>query len=78
VTLIHPLYLRLEQMGELWMAISDDLALVGQGESPSDAIDDVRSQVAELFDWLRENKDDLGPHPQGQLAFLERLAGSVR
>lgn len=75
---IHPLFVRLEQQGETWFALSDDLSLVGEGESDSEAIDALRSQIGELYESLIEMRDTLGPHLQHQLAFLERLAGTPR
>jgi hypothetical protein len=72
---LHPLYVKVEQLGDEWVAVSPDLALVGHGESDLDALDDVREQVGELFESLREMRETLGPHLQNQLAFLERLAG---
>lgn len=75
LTLVHPLFVRLEQHPEIWYTISTDLGLIGEGESDLDAIEDLRSQVAELFETLLEMRDALGPQPRAQLAFLERLAG---
>lgn len=72
---VHPLYVSLEQNGDEWLALSPDLGLVGGGESDLDALDDLRSQIGELFDSLAEMRAELGPALRNQLAFLERLAG---
>jgi hypothetical protein len=76
--LLHPLFVRLEQLGLEWFATSFDLALVGRGETDFEAIDDLRSQVGELFESLSVMRDEIGPHLLTQLAFLERLAGIQR
>lgn len=74
---VHPLYVAVEQNGEEWLALSADLGLVGVGESELDALDDLRSTIAELFDSLVEMRAELGPALRSQLAFLERLSGPV-
>ena len=74
-TLIHPLYIKVEQFGDEWLATSHDLALVGRGESDLEAVDDLRAGVAELFNSLSDMRDELGPLMRDQLAFLDRLAG---
>jgi|SRR5205807_6917555 len=75
-TLIYPLYVIADQDGESAFVASPDLALVGRGDSEWDAVDDLREQVAELFDSLIEMRETLGPHLRRQLEFLERLAGT--
>lgn len=72
---IHPMYVVVDSMGDEFHAVAADLAMVGRGESEFDALDDLRVQVAELYDSLSEMKDRLGPHLRSQLAFLDRLAG---
>lgn len=73
---VRPLYVSVEQAGDEWFATSADLALVGRGESDLDALDDLREQIAELYQSLVEMRETLGPHLVNQLAFLERLAGA--
>jgi hypothetical protein len=73
---VYPLYVSVEQNGDEWLALSHDLGLVGAGESEIEAIDELRSQIGELFDALVEMRADLGPLLRNQLAFLERLAGT--
>lgn len=69
--------MKAERNGEQWFAISHDLGLVGRGESDLEAVDDLRAQIAELFDSLIEMKESLGPHLLNQLKFLERLGGAT-
>ena len=56
-------------------AASYDLELIGEGESEFDALEDLRTQILELFLALREMKENLPPHLGRRLAFLESLAG---
>lgn len=72
---VHPMYVMVDSMGDEFHAVAADLAMVGRGETEFDALDDLRAQVAELFESLSEMKEALGPHLRMQLAFLERLAG---
>jgi hypothetical protein len=74
--LIHPLYVRIDPVEDGFTATSQDLSLVGRGESDLDALDDLRSQIAELFSDLESMRETLGPLPLDQLLFLERLATS--
>lgn len=73
--LLHPLYVSVDQPGDEWLAISNDLSLVGRGESELDAVDDLREAISELFGSLSEMRHELGPLMLDQLAFLERLSG---
>lgn len=75
---VHPLFIRLEQQSDVWNAISADLNLIGEGESDLDAIDDLRGQIADLYESLIEMRSSLGARPAMQLAFLDRLAGNAR
>src|SRR5688572_27068601 len=75
LSFVFPLYVSVEQSDEDWLATSSDLALVGRGDSDLEALDDLRAQVAELYESLLEMRDSLGPHLVQQLAFLDRLAG---
>lgn len=72
---VFPLYVSAEPVGGEWLTTSLDLGLVGRGETATDALDDVREQIAELFESLEETRETLGPYLRSQLAFLERLAG---
>jgi hypothetical protein len=56
-----------------FLAASYDLELAGQGDTEFDALDDLRSQVLELFLALRDMKDRLPDHLRARLAFLETL-----
>ena len=73
--LVQPLYVRVEQFGDEWLATSFDLSLVGRGETEFDALDHLREQIGDLFEALSELRETLGPQPRLQLQFLERLAG---
>lgn len=75
IVLIHPLYVRLERMGDEWLATSMDLALVGRGDSDFEALDDLRDLIGEFYSDLIEDRDRLGPDLLSQLNLLERLAG---
>lgn len=74
VFFISPLYVTVERLGGEWSAQSTDLGLIGGGESEFEALDDLRSQIGELYAALHEMKDSLAPMLQAQLAFLDRLA----
>jgi predicted RNase H-like HicB family nuclease len=76
VAFLHPLYLSADFAGDEWFITSPDLALVARGESVLEALDDIREQIAELFDSLRQMRESLGPRLRNQLGFLERLAGA--
>lgn len=74
--LLHPLYVSVQQeTSDTWLALSDDLGLAGSGSTDDEAVDDLRSQIAELLVMLRELRGELGPDLMGQLGFLERLQG---
>ena len=75
IVLIHPLYVRLERMGDEWFATSMDLALVGRGDTDFDALDDLRDLIGEFYSDLMEDRDRIGPDLLSQLNLLERLAG---
>lgn len=72
---IHPLYVFIDRLDDECLATSNDLALIGRGTAEFEAMDDLREQVAELYESLDELRDDLGAHLTNQLAFLDRLAG---
>ena len=74
---IHPLYVAIDVVGDDYRATSNDLALIGTGDTEFEAVDDLREQVAELYESLAELRPDLGPHLANQLAFLDRLAGEI-
>jgi hypothetical protein len=78
ITLLYPLYVTVEGSGALWFASSTDLALVAEGETDDDALEELRELVRWLFVELSELRDSLGPVPLAQLIFLERLAGIQR
>ena len=79
LTLLHPLFVSITHLGvEQWHATSADLELVGRGDSDLEAVDDLRDQVAELYESLTDMRDTLGPHLLNQLAFLDRLSGTGR
>ena len=74
--LVYPLFVVIQQDGpDTWSAQSDDLGRVGCGASDFEAMDDLRSQVAELFVMLQGLKDELGPQPMEHLRLLEKLSG---
>ncbi len=73
---IHPLFVVLDQIDSDFTATSVDLALTGRGTSSFEAVDDLRDQLAELYESLTELRDRLGPYLQRQLAFLDKLAGA--
>lgn len=73
--LVYPLFVRVEHVSGEFVAISQDLAITGCGETELDALDDLRSGVSELFAFLQETRAQLSPYLLAQLRFLERLAG---
>ena len=75
MVLVHPLFVRTEQIGGQWSATSLDLALVAAGDTEFEALEELRETVLELYQSLEEMRDTLGPHLLEELTFLDRLAG---
>jgi hypothetical protein len=74
VVLVSPLYVTVDEDAYGFTASSPDLALAATGEDELDAIDDLRTQVASLYEDLSAMRDTLGPGLAEKLAFLDRLA----
>lgn len=51
----------MEQEGDIYIARCDFLDEFGYGESPSDAIDDLRVVIDELYWTLKAERENLGP-----------------
>ncbi len=67
-----PLPVVVEVDGPQVVAFSHDLDVFGWGDEEAEAIADFKVAVSELFDALREDRANLGPHPQMVLRYLER------
>lgn len=60
-----------------YTAVSHDLELGGLGHSDFEALDDLRAQIAELYDALQEMSGDLPGHLRLKLVFLESMVARV-
>jgi len=66
----NPIAVSLEDDGTQVIASAYDLDLFGYGETESDALDDLRRTIVDLYLTLRENVNDLSPLPQQVWEYL--------
>ena len=55
------------------VAYSYDLDILGWGEVEHEALNDFKTSLCELFETLREDRENLGPHAQNVLRYLENV-----
>lgn len=60
--------------GDEWVATLPEAELARSGETPTDAIDWLKSSMVQLYELFR-GEDQLGPLPQKQLRVLEQYLG---
>jgi hypothetical protein len=73
VELREPLAVLVEQDGEQVVAVCYDLDVFGYGDTESEALDDLRRTVADLYLALKEQQQELGPLPERVWTYLSRI-----
>ena len=68
--LVEPLSVSLEYDGEQVITYAPDLDLFGYGDTESEALDDLRRTVADLYYTLQEEREFLGPMPAQVWGYL--------
>jgi len=71
--LVEPLSVSLEYDGEQVIAYAPDLDLFGYGDTESEALDDLRRTVADLYYALQEERESLGPMPARVWGYLAHI-----
>jgi hypothetical protein len=71
--LVEPLSVSLECDGEQVIAYAPDLDLFGYGDTESEALDDLRRTVADLYYTLQEEHKSLGPMPAQVWGYLSHI-----
>jgi len=69
----EPVAVFLEDDGEQAIALCDDLDVFGYGDTESEALDDLRRTIADLYFELSENCQTLGPFPQKIWGYLTQI-----
>ncbi len=60
----EPLAVYLESDSEGVIAYCYDVDVFGNGETESEALEDLRKTISDLYSELESNKDNLGPVPE--------------
>ena len=64
--------------GKEFVATFVEANVATTAETPDGAMEDLMSLIEQVYDCLLEDKDCLGPGPQGQLDVLRRYYGAHR
>ncbi|MCK4316018.1 MAG: hypothetical protein KAX24_09625 [Anaerolineae bacterium] len=71
--LVEPLSASLEYDGEQVIAYAPDLDLFGYGDTESEALDDLRRTVTDLYYTLQGERESLGPMPAQVWDYLAHI-----
>jgi hypothetical protein len=75
LTLKEPLIAHLEYDTEDVIAFCYDLDVLGHGDTESEALEDLRRTISDLYFELESNKDKLGPFPDKIWCYLSNIVG---
>jgi hypothetical protein len=73
----EPLAVHLEYDREQVIAYCYDLDVFGYGDTESEALEDLRRTIKDLYFELEENKEKLGPFPKKVWDYLSRILEEV-
>ena len=71
--LIKPVYITIEMEKDVIIASFDDIEAFAYGDTEFEAINRLCEEIINIYEDLREDRENLGKFPKKWLAFLEEV-----
>ena len=71
--LIKPVYVTIEMEKDVIIASFDDIEVFAYGDTEFEAINQLCEEIINIYEDLREDRENLGKFPKKWLAFLEEV-----